>query len=99
MKFLQQLPSELYLHVHSFHDTFRQDFQKIILPNLLGEIKKRQIEHAFDLLSKFQVQEAYDYIMDDNQFNYELVKTEPILHQFDKTWFMNRIRMNKCWNI
>lgn len=99
MKFLQRLPTELNLHIHSFHDTYREDFQKIILPSLVEEIKKRQLTHAFDLISKLKLQEAYNYIMDDNQFHYELMKQEPILDHFDKTWFMNRIRMNKCWNI
>lgn len=99
MKLLQRLPTELNLHIHSFHDTFRQDFQNIILPSLIEEIKKRQLSQVFDLVSRLKLQEAYDFIMDDNQFHFEILKDDAVLHHFDKTWFMNRIRMNKCWNI
>jgi hypothetical protein len=97
MNRLQNLPEELTLHVHSFHDTFRQDFQQKVLPTLQDCVRKKLLKKAFDLLSKVQVQEAYDFMMDDNQFNYELVKEEPMLYDFDTTWFMNHIRINKCW--
>ena len=98
MTYLQNLPTELTLHIHSFHDTFRQDFQKVILPSLQDCVRQKLLEKAFALLSKVRIQEAFNFIMDDNQFNYELVKEEPMLHHFDTTWFMNRIRMNKCWS-
>lgn len=95
---LQNLPTELTLHIHSYHDTYRQDFQEKVLPNLQDHIRVKLLTKAFDLLSKVQIQKAYDFIMDDNQFNYELVQDEAMLHHFDKTWFMNRIRMNKSWS-
>lgn len=94
---LQNLPVELTLHIHSYHDTYRQDFQEKVLPTLQDHIRAKLLEKAFALLSKVKIQEAFEFIMDDNQFNYELVKAEPMLHHFDQTWFMNRIRMNKSW--
>ena len=97
MKPLQNLPTELTLYIHSYHDTFRQDFQEQVLPTLQDHVREKLLEKAFALLSKVRIQEAFNFIMDDNQFNYELVKAEPMLHHLDKTWFMNRIRMNKCW--
>lgn len=97
MKPLQNLPIELTLHIHSFHETFRQDFQEQVLPALQDCVREKLLEKAFALLSNVQIQEAFEFMIDDNQFNYELVKAEPRLHHLDKTWFMNRIQMNKCW--
>jgi hypothetical protein len=95
MTLLKTLPTELTLHIHSFHDTYRQDFQKVILPSLQDCVRQKLLEKAFALLSKVRIQEAFNFIMDDNQFNYELVKEEPMLHHFDQMWFMNMVRKNK----
>lgn len=95
---LKELPTELILHIHSFHDTYREDFKNIILPEFRECMKQRFLEKVLLHLSKLQIDEAYNYVMDDNQFNYELVKQEPLLVNIDKGYFMNRIRMKKCWN-
>lgn len=95
MKLLKNLPTELTLHIHSFHDTFRQDFQKIVLPHLQDNIRLKLIEKAFHFISKVQIQEAYEFVMDDNQFNYELVRDDITFHHFDQMWFMNMVRKNK----
>ncbi len=38
---LQNLPVELTLHIHSYHDTFRQDFQQKVLPHLQDHIRTK----------------------------------------------------------
>jgi predicted nucleic acid-binding protein len=95
---VEELPIELSLYIHSFSDEFKEYYSKQVLPEIQEKIKTQLIKKAFALLSKVKIQEAFEFIMDDNQFNYELVKTEPMLHHFDQTWFMNRIRMNKSWS-
>lgn len=92
---LQNLPTELTLHIHSYNDTYRQDFQKKILPNLQDYIRVKLIEKTFNFISKVQIQEAYEFVMDDNQFNYELVRDDITFRHFDQMWFMNMIRKNK----
>ena len=95
---LQNLPTELVLHIHSYHDTYRQEFQKKVLPTLQDTVRLKLIEKAFHFIYKVNVQEAYEFVMDDNQFNYELVQEDLTFRHFDQMWFMNMVRKNKCWN-
>jgi hypothetical protein len=74
LEILQNLPIELTLLIHSFHDTFRENFQQQVLPNLKDHVREKLLQKAFAFLSNVEIQEALHFIMDDNQFNYDLVQ-------------------------
>lgn len=96
---LKDLPDELNLYIHSFVYNFREYYSREVLPEIQDKIKKQLLEKVFGLVSKVKIQEAYEMIMDDNQFHYELVCNDLTFQHFDQMWFMNMVRKNKSWKL
>jgi len=92
MKFF---PSEIYLHIYSFIDEFDVYFKNKVLDELQTKVRNDLLKRVFNLLSQLKIQEAYAFIMDDNEFNYDLMHQDPTFCHFDKKWFGNMVRKNK----
>jgi hypothetical protein len=96
---VKDLPIELNLYIHSFVDDFKEYYSTKVLPQIQQKVKTQLMNKVFNLVSKVKIQEAYEYVMDDNQFNYALVSKDILFQHFDQMWFMNTVRKNKSWNI
>lgn len=90
-----QLPDEVWNEVWAFHDTYRQDFQEKVLPEMLDTIKENvmckleRLKHhilTFGPFNQQQIDMLYDYIMSD-EINLQLVRYDPRFHFIDRVFF------------
>lgn len=89
------LPDEIWTEVWTFHDTYRQDFSKKVLPDLLHTIKENviskleKLKHhilTFGPFNQEQVDMLYNYIMSD-EINLNLLRYDPRFHFIDQVFF------------
>lgn len=92
---IKDLPDELNLYIYSFVDDFEAYFKEKVLTELQERIRNDLLKRVFSLLSQLKIQEAYSFIMNEDEFNYHLMHQDPTFCHFDKKWFGNMVRKNK----
>lgn len=89
------LPIDLWHEIYAFHDTYRQDFEAKVLPQMLDTIRENimtkleKLKHHILTYGPFQQEQVdmlYDYIMSD-EINLNLLRYDPRFHLIDRIFF------------